>query len=142
MKDNTKRQVQSYILWGMLPTAINYIVYLLCRDVIHIHYAVGNVIAWLIAVLFSFYLNKRFVFQSKSWAGRIVLKELAQFMVARIFSVAAETGLLFLLVEQLHLDDRVTKVVVNILIIVANFFIGKLIIFKKKPAGQDDEVQS
>ena len=139
MTDKTKQQIKSYILWGMLPTAINYIVYLLCRDVFLMHYTVCNVIAWLVAVLFSFYLNKRFVFQSYSWAKDVVFKELGQFMIARVFSVVAETGLLFLLVEQLSLDDRVTKVIVNVAIIIANFLIGKLLIFKKKPEGEHNE---
>lgn len=139
MTDKTKQQIKSYILWGMLPTAINYIVYLLCRDVFLMHYTVCNVIAWLVAVLFSFYLNKRFVFQSYSWTKDVVFKELGQFMIARVFSVVAETGLLFLLVEQLSLDDRVTKVIVNIAIIIANFLIGKLLIFKKKPEGEHNE---
>lgn len=140
MQKRTKKEVKSYIFWGIFPTAINYLVYLGCRDLFHIHYTACNVIAWLVAVLLSFFLNKKFVFESKSWAKEIVWKELGQFMTARIFSVIVETGLLFVLVEQLQLDDRITKIAVNILIIVANFFIGKLLIFKKKPAEGENAV--
>lgn len=139
MQNKTKKEIISYTICGIFPTAVNFIVYFLCRNVIGIHYIACNVIAWLVAVMLSFYLHKQFVFVSKSWAKTVVRKELCQFLIARIFSVIAETVLLFLLVEQIQLNDGIIKIIVNILITVANFFVGKRI-FKKKTTEEEHAV--
>lgn len=83
-------------------------------------------IAWLIAVLFAFVVNKLFVFQSKSWRKDIVYKEFTLFIGARIFSGTFEIlGLPFLLwlgIQQslLGIEGLVAKIIVSVLVIVLN----------------------
>ena len=120
-----------YGLWGVATTIVNFGVFFLCTRVWDIHYVIANVLAWTIAVLFAFWSNKCFVFESKSWAPRIAVPEFLKFTGARFFSGLLETGLLWLCVELLHFHDGVTKVAVSVLVVIANYIFSKLFIFHK-----------
>ena len=120
-----------YVFWGTATTAVNYCAYFLFTKAFHMHYVPANVLAWLIAVLFAFWSNKSFVFESKSWAPQVVLPELGKFTGARVFSGALETGLLWLCVDILHFPDDIIKILAGILVIILNYVFSKLFIFRK-----------
>lgn len=120
-----------YVFWGAATTAVNFIAYFLCTKVFHMHYVAANVLAWLVAVLFAFWSNKSFVFESKSWAPKVVIPELCKFTGARVFSGALETGLLWLCVDLLHFPDDIIKILAGILVIILNYIFSKLFIFRK-----------
>ena len=119
-----------YGLWGAATTAVNFGVYFLCTRLLHIHLVVSNMLAWVAAVLFAFWANKCFVFESESWALRVALPEFFKFTGARFFSGLLETGLLLLCVKQLHFHDGVTKVAVSVLVVLLNYIFSKLFIFR------------
>ena len=119
-----------YGLWGAATTVVNFGVYFLCTRIWSIHLVASNMLAWVAAVLFAFWSNKCFVFESKSWAPQVALPEFFKFTGARFFSGLLETWLLWLCVEQLHFHDGVTKVLVSILVVLLNYIFSKLFIFR------------
>ena len=125
------RELILYVFWGAATTAVNYCAYFLFTKAILMHYVLANVLAWLIAVLFAFWANKSFVFESKSWAPQVALPELGKFTGARVFSGALETGLLWLCVDILRFPDDIIKVLAGILVIILNYIFSKLFIFRK-----------
>lgn len=126
------RELIQYGFWGVMTTLVNYVVYFACTKLAGIDYLISNVIAWCVAVIFAFVVNKVFVFQSKGWDGRALLWEFGSFVSARVLSGVMETGLLWLFVEQLYFSDSVIKIVVGVLVVIINYFFSKLIIFRKK----------
>ena len=64
------RELVSYVFWGVMTTIVNYVVYFLLTEGLQVYYLTGNVIAWAISVLFAYFVNKLYVFQSRDWAGR------------------------------------------------------------------------
>lgn len=91
-----------------------------------------NGISWAIAVAFSFVTNKLYVFESKSWAGKTVWREAASFVGARLFSFAAETAVILFWVSVLGGNEIFAKAVVGqILVLVLNYVLSKLVVFKK-----------
>lgn len=134
-----------YILFGGLTTVVNFSVfYLMNRVAGEDLYLVNNVIAWLAAVLFAYITNKLWVFESKSLAAKTVLKELAEFFFARIFSLAVEEGGLWLLIGKLNFDRfsftalgfeitglLIAKLVLAVIVVILNYFFSKFVIFKK-----------
>ena len=53
--------IVSYLIFGVLSTVVNYLVYLPCYNLLHFSAAVSNMIAWVVAVAFAFLTNKPFV---------------------------------------------------------------------------------
>ena len=126
------REIVSYVFWGVMTTAVNYVTYLLLTKGFHVYYLTSNVIAWTVSVLFAYFVNKLFVFQSRDWAWRVALRELWQMVASRIFSLGLETGILWLFVEKLLLNEFIVKLAANVLVVIVNYVLSKFIIFNKK----------
>lgn len=134
-----------YILFGGFTTVVNLAVfYLMNRAIGEKFYLVNNIVAWLAAVIFAYITNKLWVFESKSLAAKTVLKELAEFFSARIFSLGVEEGGLWLFVDKLGFDNfsfsvfgfevtgkLIAKLVLAVIVVLLNYFFSKFIIFKK-----------
>ncbi|MDE5781065.1 MAG: GtrA family protein, partial [Lachnospiraceae bacterium] len=81
------RETISYIIFGILTTAVDFIVYIICSKLLGINYLVANIISWIAAVIFAFVTNKIFVFKSKSYSISTLINEIPAFFSARIFSL-------------------------------------------------------
>ena len=127
------RELVSYVFWGVMTTAVNYTAYFLLRNVLLVPLVAGNVTAWAVSVLFAYFVNKLFVFRSKDWAWRVALRELWQMAASRLFTLGLETGILWLFVKKLLLNEFIVKLGANVVVVIANYVLSKLIIFKKKP---------
>ncbi len=126
------RETILYLFFGGLTTLINIASYWALTKIFYVDYMVATALAWLLSVLFAFVTNKLFVFDSKSLAAALVLKELVLFVGARLFSGALDMGMMYLFVDVLQVNDMVVKILSNIIVIVVNYILSKLIIFKKK----------
>ena len=127
-----KRDVLLYLIFGVLTTVINYIVYFLCLDHTQMSAATANMVAWVVAVVFAFVTNKPIVFQSHDWSMSVTLPELVKFMSTRIASGLMETGILFVVVDTLHWNGYLWKLITNVLVVIVNYIGSKLFVFKNK----------
>ena len=123
-----------YVVFGVLTTLINIGVFYVCNDLVHIHYLVSNMIAWILSVLFAYITNKIFVFESKGVRGKALLKEFWLFIAARLLSLGIdEAGMLFL-VGAIAMNETIAKIIMNVIVVILNYIFSKWIIFKKKEA--------
>ncbi len=123
--------ILSYLFFGALTTAVNYLIYLPCYNYFGFSAGVSNMIAWVFAVAFAFLTNKPFVFKSHDWAAKVVLPELGKFLGCRISSGVLETAILFVTVDLLCWDGNILKVVTSVLVVILNYFGSKLLVFRK-----------
>lgn len=121
----------SYLVFGVLTTVVNYIIYLPCYNLLGLSAAVSNVIAWAGAVIFAYLTNKPFVFRSHDWSLHTVLPEFARFVGCRVASGGAETLILLLTVDILGWNGNVWKLIVSVLVVVGNYFGSKFLVFRK-----------
>ncbi len=153
------REIVSYIFFGVLTTAVNLLTFYVFKELfIRIgwdgvfntllssagwekaielfadgsEYLDANTIAWVAGVIFAFFTNKLFVFESKSWNPAVAGKEFIGFVGARILSFLAETLLMFLMVTVLSWNDLIAKIIVAVVVIIMNYVFSKLFIFKNK----------
>ncbi len=124
-------EIWNYILVGVLTTVVNLFIYLVLKTVFHTHYMVNTVVAWILSVLFAYIANKYFVFEKKSENRKDLLKECFEFFKYRIYSLILELGLMYFLVSILHKGDSISKIFVNIIVIILNYVFSKLFVFKK-----------
>ena len=127
----TAPEMLLYILFGILTTVVNILSFGLLRDVLQWQLLTANTLAWVLSVAFAFLTNKVFVFRSKSFAAKLVLRELVSFVGARLFSLAVDTAGMWLLVDVLTWNDWRAKVLMNVSVIVLNYVFSKLFIFKR-----------
>lgn len=121
-----------YVIFGALTTAVNYLVYLPCYNLLGLDASVSNVISWVVSVAFAFLTNKPFVFRSHDWSPGVVWPELLKFVGCRVGSGALETAILFVTVDTLHWDGNLWKLVTSVLVVVANYVGSKLLVFRNK----------
>ena len=122
----------TYLVFGVLTTAVHYIVYWPCLNLLHLSASVSNAIAWVVAVAFAFLTNKPFVFRSHDWSAKVVVPELVKFVGTRIGSGALETLILFVTVDVLLWNGNLWKLITSVLVVVLNYVGSKLLVFRKK----------
>lgn len=121
----------AYLFFGVLTTAVNYLVYLPCYNWWGFSAAVSNVIAWIFAVIFAYLTNKPFVFKSYDWSAKTVIPELGKFVGCRVGSGLLETGIIFVTVDLLCWNGNVMKLITSVLVVILNYIGSKLLVFKK-----------
>lgn len=122
----------SYLIFGVLTTVVNYIVYLPLLNILQLSAALSNVIAWAAAVAFAYVTNKPFVFKSHDWSLRTVIPELSKFVSCRVASGAMETAIIFVAVDMLGWNGNIWKLITSVLVVILNYFGSKLLVFTKK----------
>ena len=120
-----------YLVFGVLTTAVNYLVYLPCYNLLYVSSAVSNLIAWVVAVVFAYVTNKPFVFHSHDWSMKTVVPELTKFVGTRLGSGALETVILLIFVDQMGMNGNLWKIVTSVLVVVINYIGSKLLVFRK-----------
>ena len=121
------RELVLYVVFGAFTFFVNIAVYFLFEDVLGVNYLISNIIAWFFSVLFAYITNRIWVFESKS---PDILKEMALFFGGRIFSGVVDTALMYLFRDVMMIGDTISKIVVQIIVIVLNYIFSKLIVFK------------
>jgi putative flippase GtrA len=120
-----------YIIFGVFTTLVNISVFYFFNNIINAGLFTSNLFAWILAVLFAYITNRVFVFESKNTGLKSVLKEMLLFTAARLLSLGFDMGIMYLGVVILLMNDMFTKILSNIVVIVINYILSKLIIFKK-----------
>ena len=123
--------VLAYLFFGVLTTAVNYLVYLPCYNMLQLSASASNVIAWVFAVVFAYLTNKPFVFKSHDWSAKTIIPEFGKFVGSRFVSGALETAMIFVTVDLLRWDGNLMKVITSVLVVILNYIASKLLVFKK-----------
>lgn len=121
-----------YLVFGVLTTVVNYIIYLPLYNFTGLSAAVSNAVAWVGAVIFAFVTNKPLVFRSYSWKKEVVVPEFVKFVGCRVGSGALETLIIFLAVDTMGWNGNLWKLITSVLVVVLNYIGSKLLVFKQK----------
>ena len=124
--------VLAYLFFGVLTTAVNYLIYLPCFNLLKLSAATSNIIAWVVAVAFAYLTNKPFVCKSHDSSAKVVWPELTKFVGCRIGSGLLETAIIFVTVDLLQWNGNVMKLVTSVLVVILNYVASKLLVFRKK----------
>lgn len=123
--------VLAYLIFGVLTTAVNYLVYLPVYNILELPAAFSNAIAWVVAVAFAYLTNKPFVFKSRDWSKETVIPELTKFVSCRVASGAMETLILLLTVDILGWNGNIWKLLTQVMVVILNYVFSKCVVFKK-----------
>lgn len=124
------RAVISYLFFGVITTLINIGVFAVLNHYGHWNYQLANIIAWFLSVLFAYITNKIWVFQSKTTTTAGLFKEMGNFFLFRILSLLIDVVILFIGITLLKQNALLIKVIDNVIVVVVNYLVSKVFIFK------------
>lgn len=127
------KEVINYLIVGVLTTLISIIVYVVLTVSIlnpnnDIELQLANVISWIIAVIFAYITNRKYVFESKA---KNIKNEFIKFTSSRITTLLIEMIFMFIFVSLLNLNDKIMKIIAQIVVIILNYVLSKIFVFKR-----------
>ena len=129
-------EIINYLIVGALTTLITLVTYFLFTNTFlsgksDLDIQIANVLSWICAVIFAYFTNRKFVFKSKV-KGQKQVKEIINFFGSRVASLLIDMSLMFLLFSIMHINDAICKLITQVVVIVMNYVLAKIIVFKKK----------
>lgn len=121
-----------YAIFGVLTTVINLASYYVLYNMLHWSNLASTALAWLIAVIFAFATNKKWVFDSQSMEWKVLLYELVTFFACRLATGVLDMVVMFVAVDVMAWNEMLWKLLSNVIVIILNYVASKLVIFKKK----------
>lgn len=122
----------NYLIFGFLAFVLNYVLFFFFESLLHMNYMLATVFSWVLTVVFAYWTNRTFVFKSKSEGTSSLLKEFTSFIGARIATELLELLLMYLMVDLAGINSYIAKLIGQTIVILTNYFLSKLWIFKEK----------
>lgn len=126
-------EIINYVIVGGLTTVVSLVTYYACvftflnpKDALQLQ--IANIISWIFAVLFAYFANRKYVFKSKS---QNKLNEFLKFTLARVSTLLIDMFSMFCLVTLLGLNDKISKLFVQVIVIILNYVFSKIFVFNK-----------
>ena len=126
------KEAIDYLFWGGVAFVLSMVLFYVFANVMDIYEQIANILSWIICVIFTYLTNRIFVFQSKVKGIKKIFKEFKDFVTARLLTLVMENVILFVMIDLLTVNNMVSKLVGQFVVIVSNYFLSKLCIFKKE----------
>lgn len=131
---NSHKEIINYLIFGVLTTIVSLTTYYLLVSTIlnpnnPIELQIANVISWITCVTFAYFTNRKYVFNS---TNKNIIKEMSSFYTSRLLVLLIDMLLMYIFVSKLHYNDKIVKIIVQVIVIITNYILSKLIIFKNK----------
>lgn len=126
------KSIIMYLFFGVCTTLVNIVSYYIFAHILKTGVMFSTVISWILAVLFAYLTNRKWVFESHAKTKKEIFEELVSFFSCRLATGIVDWLCMYLFVEKFGFNDVIIKVIANILVIVLNYVASKLIIFKQK----------
>jgi putative flippase GtrA len=130
IKKIVNRETIAYIIAGVLTTIVNFISY---ESLYRLGFEnlTANAIAWVIAVIFAYIVNKKQVFLSKSRSVTEEARKMSKFFGARIITLVVEQAGMYIFVDVLGFYRLLVKAIIAVVVIILNYLFSKIFIFNK-----------
>ncbi len=125
------KEVLMYLLFGGIAFFLNIFLFVGIDRVFHINELVNNIICWIICVLFQFFTNRTWVFDVQVDNAAGFIRQMSSFFGGRLFTLAVEEAILGIFITWLGFNPVVVKLAAQTVVIVLNYIISKLVVFKK-----------
>lgn len=127
------KEIINYLIVGGLTTLISLISYYICVYTFldpnkSIQLQIANIVSWIACVTFAYFTNRKYVFESKNPKK---MQEATKFVSSRITTLLLDMFIMWLGVTVIGFNDKIIKIISQILIIIGNYILSKLFVFNK-----------
>ncbi len=130
------QEIINYLIVGVLTTIVSIVTYFLFSLILDIEnnilFILANVLSWICAVIFAYITNKKFVFNTTTSSKKEEIKVFSMFVSSRITTLLIELAFMFITVKVILINDKIAKVIAQFIVIILNYVLSKLFVFKKK----------
>lgn len=139
------KEIINYLIFGVLTTIVSLATkYLLLFTILDakngFELQIAVTVSWIVACTFAYITNRIWVFESKS---KQILKEAIKFYMSRLVTLGLEMLIMFIFVTLLGLNSNtwviVWTIVAQVVIIIGNYILSKLVVFKNKYRVKEGE---
>ena len=127
------KEIINYLIFGVLTTVVSLATYYICVYTFlnpdnSLQLQVANIVSWIAGVTFAYITNRKFVFESEEQEK---LKEAGKFVTSRIATLLTDMLIMFIGVTILKLNDKIIKLISQIIVIIAYYLLSKMLVFRK-----------
>ena len=126
------REGIAYLIFGVLTTAVDYIISNVLFYLTDMPTIPAQTIAWVAAVLFAFVTNKWWVFESHTLVPSEVWREFVSFVACRVATFIFNLAALFIMVDLFGMEFFICKLLISVVVVILNYIFSKILIFTKK----------
>lgn len=117
-------QFMKFGIVGVIAFVIDYGVMIFLTEVFGVPYLISTTISFVVSVIFNYFASMRFVFKRKDDMSR--RREFIIFIVFSVCGLGINDLLMWLMVDSLYIDYRLSKIVVTVVVAVWNFVTRKI----------------
>lgn len=133
------KELINYLIVGVLTTVVSLGTYYGCvltfldpQSAVQLQ--VANILSWIAAVTFAYFTNRKYVFES---TNSNMIQEALKFYASRLSTLGMDMAIMFVGVTLLSFDDKIMKLVVQVVVTIANYVISKFLVFKQDRTGEE-----
>ncbi|HJA40250.1 MAG TPA: YfhO family protein [Firmicutes bacterium] len=121
------QEILLYLFFGVLTTAVSFLTFQFSLSILGATWMIANLISWILSVLFAYFTNRTWVFQSKQsrW-----LTECMRFAASRLFSLVLEMFSLWIFIEVLHMTPLIAKIWAAVIVVISNYIFSRIFVFR------------
>lgn len=125
------KEILLYLFFGGLAFFLNVGLFMLIDATLPINELFNNIICWVVCVLMQFFTNRIWVFDGRVDSTGAFVKQMTSFVGGRVFTLVLEEIILAVFITWLQMNATVVKLVAQVVVIVLNYVISKLMVFRK-----------
>ena len=127
------KELINYLIFGVLTTIVSLAIYYISVFTFlnpknPVELQIANILSWIAGVTFAYFTNRKYVFESKNTNK---IQEATKFVSSRLTTLFLDMLVMWLGVTVLHFNDKIIKIISQVLVIVGNYILSKLFVFKK-----------
>ena len=126
------KDILLYLFFGGLTTVISIGSYAFFDVSMHMDPMVANIFSWILAVLFAYVTNRIWVFENTAKDVKGIIQEMISFFGGRVATLLMEEAVLYVGIKILFMNSIIVKVFAQVLVVIANYIISKLFVFKNE----------
>ena len=138
--------VVRYIFFGGCTTLVNLVCFYIFWNICHVNLNIANVISIVVAIIFAYVVNSKYVFQDKCETLRDHVRPFCKFISARLVTMIIEVGGVWLLVSVMGMNDMIGKFLTQFIVLILNYIFSKFFVFttgkSKQHNGCADRLKS
>lgn len=123
-------QFMKFGIVGVIAFVIDYGFMVLLTEVFGVPYLISTTVSFIISVIFNYFASMRFVFKRKDDMSR--RREFIIFVVLSVIGLVINDVFMWLMVDFLFIDYRISKIVVTFIVAVWNFVTRKIFLEAKE----------
>ena len=117
-----------YVFFGGCTTMVNLVSFFVLRK-LNVELNTANIISIILAILFAYVVNSKFVFQDKCETLRDHIRPFCKFISARLVTMVIEVGGVWLLVSVMGRNDMIGKFLTQFIVLILNYIFIILFVF-------------